>query len=91
MTKIWALKIALPRAATPELLISLDENGDPITLQQQFANDITGLEKAGSSTMITYRKKGNDYYIISGTKGNNIFYHKMIIKEDAFCFVNQSQ
>lgn len=66
--------------------LNRDENGDPITLQQQFANDISRLQKAGGSTVITYRKKGNDYYIISGTKGNRIFYHKMIIKQDAFCF-----
>ncbi|NII26467.1 hypothetical protein HB364_15365 [Pseudoflavitalea sp. X16] len=66
--------------------LNQDENGNPITLQQQFANDLASLEKAGASTVITYKKKGADFYIISGTKGNSIFYHKMIIKQDAFCF-----
>ncbi|MBO9563895.1 MAG: hypothetical protein J7621_14025 [Niastella sp.] len=66
--------------------LNQDANGDPMTLQQQFAQDVTKLEKASASTVISYKKKGTNFYVLSGTKGSKIFYHKMIIKEDAFCF-----
>lgn len=66
--------------------LNQDANGDPLSLQQQFAQDMASLEKVGSSTVIAYKKKGTNFYILSGTKGNKVFYHKMIIKEDAFCF-----
>jgi hypothetical protein len=66
--------------------LNQDANGDPLTLQQQFALDVGSLEKAGASTVITYKKKGANFYVLSGTKENKVFYHKMIIKEDAFCF-----
>lgn len=66
--------------------LNQDVNGDPLTLQQQFAADVARLDKAGASTVISYKKKGTNFYILSGTKGNKVFYHKMIIKGDAFCF-----
>lgn len=66
--------------------INQDANGDPITLSKQMANDIAEIEKKPAGGNVTYKKAGKDFYVLSGTKNGKLFYHKMIIKEEAFCF-----
>lgn len=64
--------------------LNLDSEGEKIPFQKQFDNDIARLQQKAS---ITYKKPGKDFYVISGQyKNGKIFYHKMIQKEDAFCF-----
>jgi len=63
--------------------LSMDADGERITLAKQYANDLAELQKAST---ITYKKMGRDFYVISGERKGRIFYHKMIVKEDAFCF-----
>ena len=65
--------------------LNQDENGDPIKLHKQFLDDKSRLLKT-PGTVITTAKEGKDHYILGGTSNKKIFYHKMIIKEDAFCF-----
>jgi hypothetical protein len=60
-----------------------DLNGRPMTLQQQYSKDIKQLLLSKAS--ISYRKLGNNFYVLSGTQKDKIFYQKTIIKKDAFC------
>lgn len=36
--------------------------------------------KSSNGKNVTYKKEGADFFVVSGTKGNNIFYQKTIIK-----------
>lgn len=64
--------------------LNLDTEGEVIPLTKQYVNDLARLQKTAT---INYKKAGADFYVISGQyKNGKIFYHKMIRKEDAFCF-----
>lgn len=64
--------------------LNMDAEGEVIPFQKQFDNDVARLQQKAT---ITYKKAGKDFYVISGQyKNGKIFYHKMIQKEDAFCF-----
>lgn len=63
--------------------LNQDENGDPITLAKQYKADLARLQKEAT---VTYKSLGKDFYVISGKRKGKTFYHKMILKEDAFCF-----
>ena len=64
--------------------INQDANGNAITLRKQYLLDIKSLNSTKSK--ITYQKFEKDYYVLSGEKNNRIFYQKVIVKEDAFCY-----
>lgn len=36
--------------------------------------------------VITYKKLGKQFYVVTGHQGNKIFYHKTIIKDDALAY-----
>lgn len=36
--------------------------------------------------VITYKKLGRQFYVVTGHQGNKIFYHKTIIKDDALAY-----
>ena len=64
--------------------LNLDSEGEVISLSKQYGNDLARLQKQAT---ISYKTSGKDFYVISGQyKNGKIFYHKMILKEDAFCF-----
>jgi len=64
--------------------LNQDADGNAISLNKQYTSDIQELSKAKSN--ISYQKLGKDFYILSGHKNGKIFYQKMIVKNDTFCF-----
>lgn len=64
--------------------LNLDSEGEVIPFAKQYKNDLARLQKEAK---ITYKIAGSDFYVISGQyKNGKTFYHKMILKNDAFCF-----
>ncbi|QEC44768.1 hypothetical protein [Pseudobacter ginsenosidimutans] len=64
--------------------LNLDSEGEVISLSKQYSNDLARLQKHAT---ISYKASGKDFYVISGQyKNGKTFYHKMILKHDAFCF-----
>jgi len=67
-------------------------NSDPdfghILIEQQFNNDLHGGEVEGDSKdlVITYKKLGKSFFVISGFSKGKIFYQKTIVKGDAYVF-----
>ena len=49
-------------------------------LQESYYEDLKA-----ANTVITYKKLGNNYYVISGYKNNKIFYQKSIIRGQGLC------
>ena len=64
--------------------LNQDTNGDVMTLKMQFDLDIDVLVSAHS--IISYKKIGKTYYVISGLKYGKIFYRKVLLKDESFCF-----
>jgi len=64
--------------------LNQDADGNPISLKMQYSLDIQNL--TSSRTKITYKKLGKDFYVVSGERNKKIFYQKMIIKNDAYCY-----
>ena len=64
--------------------LNQDEEGNAIPFEKQYSIDLASLQKKAA---ITYKKLTGTYYVISGRyKTGKIFYHKVILKEYAFCF-----
>jgi hypothetical protein len=64
--------------------LNLDSEGEVIPVSKQYNSDLARLKKEAS---IKYKTAGKDFYVISGQyKNGKSFYHKMILKNDAFCF-----
>ncbi|MCK9254769.1 MAG: hypothetical protein GX793_04590 [Bacteroidales bacterium] len=51
-------------------------------LQDAYNEDLRG---DGGNFVVTYKKLGNNYYVISGYKNKNIFYQKTIIFRNQLC------
>lgn len=68
--------------------LNQDAEGNPITLAQQYDDDLHGSMEAEGKTerVVTYQKLGKSFFVISGYRGGNIFYQKTIVKGDAFAF-----
>lgn len=64
--------------------LNMDVDGNAIPLSKQYAADTKELLAA--KVTITYKKLGKGFYVLSGTKQEKIFYRKVILKGDAFCF-----
>ncbi len=64
--------------------LNQDAEGNPVTLKNQYLLDVKNL--TSPETKATYKKLGTSYYVISGEQEGNIFYRKVIIKDDAFCY-----
>lgn len=62
--------------------MNLSTQGKNLSLKEQFNSDLqkTRTEKG----IITYKKYGGTYYVISGYKNDRIFYQKTIVKENTF-------
>lgn len=64
--------------------LNLDAEGEIISLEQQFKTDIKDNLK--KKNVITYKKLGETFFVISGYRNGKIFYQKTILKNDAFAF-----
>lgn len=63
---------------------NLDAEGEIISLEQQFKTDIQDNLK--KNNVVTYKKLGETFFVISGYRNGKIFYQKTILKNDAFAF-----
>jgi hypothetical protein len=61
-----------------------DTEGNMISLETQFSNDVKEVEKAGGQ--VSYKKLGKAFYVLSGEINRKIFYRKITQKKDAFAF-----
>lgn len=64
--------------------LNLDEEGDIISLEKQYKTDIQ--ENKNKNNIITYKKLGKTFFVISGYRNGKISYQKTIFKKDAFAF-----
>jgi hypothetical protein len=60
------------------------EDGNLMTLKEQFNSDIEILASAHSN--ILYKKMGDTFYYISGLKYGKKFCRKVVLKKSSFCF-----
>jgi len=63
---------------------NLDAEGETITLERQYKIDVQDNLK--KKNIITYKKLGKTFFVISGYRNGKIFYQKTILKNDAFAF-----
>lgn len=63
---------------------NLDAEGETISLERQYNSDIKDILK--KKNIITYKKLGKTFFVISGYRNGKIFYQKTILKKDAFAF-----
>ena len=64
--------------------LNLDAEGEIISLEQQYKIDIQDNLK--KNNVVTYKKLGETFFVISGYRNGKIFYQKTILKNDAFAF-----
>lgn len=63
--------------------INMDsETGEPVSLAKQFMRDNTSHDL----DRITYSKTGDRYYVLSGYKGDQIYYQKTLWGEESLCY-----
>lgn len=63
-------------------------NGEALTIDQQFENDLVGFGEADGTKgrTITYQKCGKNFYVLSGFMKGKVFYKKVILKADGFAY-----
>lgn len=68
--------------------LNLDADGDPISLDDQYDEDINStIDTLGNRIIvISYQKLGKNFFVISGHKNGKIYYQKTILKDDAFAY-----
>lgn len=64
--------------------LNLDSEGETISLERQYQADIQDNLK--KNNVITNKKLGKTFFVISGYRNGKIFYQKTILKNDAFAF-----
>jgi hypothetical protein len=63
------------------------DDGNPISLEQQYDIDIHGGEEPeGSKFTLTYQKLSKSFFVISGYANGKIFYQKTILKDGNFAY-----
>jgi hypothetical protein len=66
---------------------NFNDAGTPISLAQLFNIELRGGRfPAKPARVVTYSALKKDWFVLSGTVGNEIFYLKVIAKDDAFCY-----
>lgn len=64
--------------------LNLDSEGETISLERQYKMDVQNHLK--KKNVITYKKLGKTFFVISGYRNGKVFYQKTILKSDAFAF-----
>lgn len=64
--------------------LNLDQEGETISLEKQYHSDIQDYK--AQTSIITYKKLGKTFFVLSGYRNGKIFYQKTILKKDAFAF-----
>ncbi len=67
---------------------TFNDDGTAITLEQLYRIELKGgrFPKEGTHRIVTYKTSSKTAFIFSGTEGKEIFYIKVLKRDDAFCY-----
>lgn len=66
---------------------NFNDEGNVISLAQLYRMELKGGRfPSKPARIVTYSALKNGWFVLSGTVGNDVFYLKVVAREDAFCY-----